>query len=118
MPGARPSSPPADDGLNWSLVHVAGVTGTGLPAGSEIISGSVAPDNANEILVAVHDTANANSGIYRSTNGGVAFTKATGVPAGGNWGDEFSHFVFLEADAGNADAALRLAQRRGFPHLQ
>jgi hypothetical protein len=88
-----------DDGVTWSLTHVAGVTGTGLPSGSEIISGCVAPDAANEILVAVHDTSNANSGIYRSTNGGVAFTKATGVPAGGNWGDEFSHFVFMEADA-------------------
>lgn len=88
-----------DDGLNWSLVHVANVTGTGLPAGSEIISGSVAPDSANEILVAVHDTSDANSGIYRSTNGGVDFTKSTGVPAGGNWGSEFSHFVFMEADA-------------------
>lgn len=90
----------SNDGQNWSLVHVAGVTGTGLPAGSEIISGSIAPDNANEILVAVHDTSNTNSGIYRSTNGGVAFTKATGVPTSGNWGDEFSHFVFMEADAG------------------
>ena len=87
-----------DDGATWSLVHVAGVTGTGLPSGSEIISGCVAPDDANEILVAVHDTSNTNSGIYRSTNGGVAFTKSTGVPAGGNWGDEFSHFVFVEAD--------------------
>ncbi len=89
----------SDDGVTWSLVHVAGVTGTGIPAGSEIISGCIAPDDANEILVAVHDTSNANSGIYRSTNGGVAFTKATGVPAGGNWGDEFSHFVFMESDA-------------------
>jgi hypothetical protein len=89
-----------DDGVNWSLTHVAGVTGTGLPSGSEIISGCVAPDNANELLIAVHDTSNTNSGIYRSTNGGVAFTKSTGVPAGGNWGDEFSHFVFMEADAG------------------
>jgi hypothetical protein len=88
-----------DDGMNWSLVHVAGVTGTGLPSGSDIISGCVAPDDANEILVAVHDTSNANSGIYRSTNGGVAFTKSTGVPTGGNWGDEFSHFVFMESDA-------------------
>ncbi len=89
----------SDDGVTWSLVQVAGITGTGLPAGSEIISGCIAPDNANEILVAVHDTANVNSGLYRSINGGVAFTKATGVPAGGNWGDEFSHFVFMEADA-------------------
>lgn len=88
-----------DDGLTWSLVHVAGVTGTGLPAGSEIVSGSIAPDNAEEILVAVHDTSNANSGIYRSTNGGVSFTKATGIPAGGNWGDEFSRFVFMESDS-------------------
>ena len=89
----------SDDGVSWSLVQVAGVTGTGLPTGSEIISGCIAPDDANEILVAVHDTANVNSGLYRSTNGGVAFTKSTGVPAGGNWGDEFSHFVFMEADA-------------------
>ena len=88
----------SDDGANWSLVHVAGVTGTGLPAGSEIVSGCVAPDNASEILVAVHDTSNTNSGIFRSTNGGVAFTKSTGVPAGGNWGDEFSRFVFMESD--------------------
>lgn len=88
-----------DDGLTWSLVHVAGVTGSGLPAGSEIVSGSIAPDNAEEILVAVHDTSNVNSGIYRSTNGGVTFTKATGVPAGGNWGDQFSRFVFMESDA-------------------
>lgn len=88
----------ADDGQTWALVHVAGVTGSGLPAASEIVSGSIAPDNANEILVAVHDTAGANSGIYRSTNGGVAFTKANGVPAGGNWGGQFDRFTFLEAD--------------------
>ena len=88
-----------DDGVTWSLTHVAGVTGTGLPSGSEIISGCVAPDAADEILIAVHDTTNTNSGIYRSTNGGVAFTKSTGVPSGGSWGDEFSHFVFMEADA-------------------
>ncbi|MCE9609437.1 MAG: hypothetical protein K8R23_04345 [Chthoniobacter sp.] len=92
----------ADDGQTWSLVHVAGVTGSGLPTGSEIVSGSIAPDNANEILVAVHDTAAANSGIYRSTNGGVAFTKATGVPAGGDWGSQFSRFVFLESDPATA----------------
>ncbi|MBP7950737.1 MAG: exo-alpha-sialidase [Verrucomicrobiales bacterium] len=104
-----------DDGLNWSLVHVAGVTGTGLPAGSEIISGCVAPDDANEILVAVHDTANTNSGIFRSTDGGVSFTKSTGVPAGGNWGDEFSHFVFMEADAGNG--ARRFAWLNGIGFL-
>lgn len=104
----------SDDGVNWSLVHVAGVTGTGLPAGSEIVSGCVAPDDANEILVAVHDTANTNSGIYRSTNGGVAFTKSTGVPAGGNWGDEFSHFVFLEADAGNPSRRFAWLNGVGF----
>lgn len=103
-----------DDGVNWSLVHVAGVTGTGLPAGSEIISGCVAPDDANEILVAVHDTANTNSGIYRSTNGGVAFTKSTGVPAGGNWGDEFSHFAFMEADTGNASRRFAWLNGVGF----
>lgn len=88
----------ADDGQTWALVHVAGVTGSGLPATSEIVSGSIAPDNANEILVAVHATAGANSGIYRSTDGGVAFTKSTGVPAGGDWGSQFSRFVFLESD--------------------
>ncbi len=87
-----------NDGLSWSLVHVAGVTGTGLPSGSEIVSGCIAPDNENEILVAVRDTSNANSGFYRSTDGGVTFNRAVGVPSGGNWGDEFSHFVFMEAD--------------------
>ena len=103
-----------DDGVNWSLTHVAGLTGTGLPAGSEIISGCVAPDDANEILIAVHDTSNANSGIYRSTNGGVAFTKSTGVPAGGNWGDEFSHFVFMEADAGTPSRRFAWLNGVGF----
>lgn len=88
----------ADDGQTWSLVHVAGITGSGLPAASEIVSGSIAPDNTNEILVAVHDTAGANSGIYRSTDGGVSFVNATGVPAGGDWGSQFSRFAFLESD--------------------
>jgi hypothetical protein len=104
----------SDDGLTWSLVHVAGVTGTGLPASSEIISGCVAPDNADEILIAVHDTSEVNSGIYRSINGGVAFTKSTGIPAGGNWGDEFSHFSFLEADAGNASRRFAWLNGVGF----
>ena len=105
----------SNDGVTWSLVHVAGVTGTGLPAGSEIVSGSIAPDNASEILVAVHDTSNVNSGIFRSTNGGVAFTKSTGIPAGGNWGDEFSRFVFMEADPSNA--ARRFAWLNGVGFL-
>lgn len=104
-----------DDGLNWSLVHVAGLTNASLPAGSEIISGCVASDNANEILVAVHDTANTNSGIYRSTDGGVTFAPTSGIPAGGNWGDEFSHFAFLEADAGNP--ARRFAWLNGVGFL-
>jgi|GEM_PF-1349150 len=105
----------SDDGENWSLVHVAGgVTGTGLPAGSEIISGCVAPDDANEILVAVHDTSNVNSGIYRSTNGGVNFTQSSGVPGGGSWGDEFSHFVFLEADTSNASRRFAWLNGVGF----
>jgi BNR/Asp-box repeat len=84
-----------DDGQTWSLVHVSGITGTGLPATSAIVSGCVAPDDPNEILVSIGGGA---SGIYRSTNGGVTFTQSTGVPAVGNWGDQFSHFSFLEAD--------------------
>jgi len=105
----------SDDGQTWALVHVAGVTGTGLPSGSEIIGGCVAPDNANEILIAVHDTSNVNSGIYRSTDGGVSFIKSTGIPAGGNWGDEFSHFSFLEADS--TDASRRFAWLNGVGFL-
>jgi hypothetical protein len=102
-----------DDGLTWSLVHVSGVTGSGLPSSSEIISGCVAPDDANEILIAVHDKNNANSGIYRSTNGGVAFTKST-VPGAGNWGDEFSHFVFMESDSTNAARRFAWLNNVGF----
>ncbi len=104
----------SDDGQTWALVHVAGVTGTGLPSGSEIISGCVAPDDANEILIAVHDTSNTNSGIYRSTDGGVSFIKSTGIPAGGNWGDEFSHFSFLEADSTNASRRFAWLNGVGF----
>ena len=104
-----------NDGQTWSLVHVAGVTGTGLPSGSEIISGCVAPDDGNEILVAVHDTSNANSGIYRSTDGGITLVKSTGIPGGGNWGDEFSHFSFLESDS--ADASRRFAWLNGVGFL-
>ena len=74
----------SDDGVNWSLVHVAGVTGSGLPAGSEIVSGCVAPDDANEILVAVHDTANTNSGISRS----MSFSSAPGAIRWTFWGTE------------------------------
>ena len=103
------------DGTSWSLVHVAGVTGTGLPAGSEIVSGCIAPDNAEEILVAVNDTSNTNSGIFRSTNGGLAFTKSTGIPVGGNWGTEFSRFVFMEADT--VDPARRFAWLNGVGFL-
>ena len=88
----------ADDGVTWSLVHVSGITGTGLPANCEITCGSIAPDNANEILVAVATNSPTDSGIYRSTNGGVSFTKSTGIPGGGSWGGPFDRFVSMEAD--------------------
>lgn len=106
----------SDDGVTWSLVHVAGQTGTGLPAASEIVGGCVAPDNANEILVAVHDTSGEGpgSGIYRSTDGGVNFTKSGGVPAGGYWGDEFERAAFLDADTANTFRRFAWLNNVGF----
>ena len=90
-----------DDGQTWSLVHVSGVTGSGLPPYCDIVSGVVAPDDENEIIVAVKAQSNSDDGFYRSTDGGVTFTKCSGVPEGGSWGGQFTFFVFLEADSQN-----------------
>ncbi len=90
-----------DDGLTWALVHVSGITGSGLPGICSIVNGSVAPDNANELLITVATVDPATSGIYRSTDGGVNFTKSTGIPGGANWGTEFSHFSLMENDPSN-----------------
>ncbi len=104
----------SDDGETWSLVHVAGLTGSGLPAGSQIVSGCVAPDDPNEILVAVRDTTNTDSGFYRSTDGGVAFSKSSAVPDGGNWGSQFDRFVFMAHDSNNPSTRFAWLNRVGF----
>ncbi len=103
-----------DEGQTWALVHVSGRTGTGLPAFCDIVSGCVAPDDAEEILLSVFDRSGAASGFYRSVNGGVAFTKCSGVPASANVGDEFSHFSALEADTAVPTRRFGWANGAGF----
>ena len=103
-----------DEGVTWSLVHVSGKTGTGLPAFCDIVSGCVAPDNADDMVVSVFDRSGSASGFYRSTNGGTSFTKASGVPASAQVGDEFSHFSGFETDPATPARRFAWANGAGF----
>lgn len=104
----------SDEGQSWSLVHVSGKTGTGLPAFCDIVSGCVAPDDGNDLVLSVFDRSGAASGFYRSTNGGVAFTKSSGVPAAAQVGDEFSHFSGFETDRSTPNRRFAWANGAGF----
>lgn len=103
-----------DDGLSWSLVHVSGLLGTGLPDFCEIVSGSIAPDNENEIIVAVNASSASQSGFYRSTDGGISFTICTGIPTGGSWGGQFSNFVSMESNSLNPNQRFAWINGIGF----
>lgn len=94
-----------DGGYTWTrLPH----TGVGLPASYEGVTRAIAsPTDINDFLVLLgfNDTqSNNNPGLYRTTDGGASFTKATGIPDGVNTGARyFPSNSWLETDGVNTD---------------
>ena len=93
----------SDGGATWRVITQSG---NGLPPSSEGVTRAVqAPNNIDDFLVLLGSGApNSNPSLWRTTNGGVSFTQATGVPAGLNTGTRYHpENAWLEADGVNTD---------------
>lgn len=92
-------------GKDWTEVDISK---SGLPASDEgIIQAINAPGSTTDFLVLLGyrgDRKNNNPGVYRTTDGGATFTKATGLPDGVDTGHRYSPSQsHLEADAREPD---------------
>ena len=86
-----------DNGVTWSVLAQAGLPAQ---AGRCIISAVASHDNPDDLLVALAGTDDgANGGVYRSADGAASFTRATGLPAGADYGTMFDWNADLEVDA-------------------
>lgn len=97
-----------DNGANWSKLAASG-----LPASNnrEILEAVSSADNFDDFLVFTGAAlTGSEGGVYRTTNGGASFTRATGLPTGYDPGQEFYWNVSLERDA--TDNAIRYALLR------
>ena len=68
-----------DAGATWQVIDQSG---NGLPLSSEGVTRAIqAPDNINDFLVLLGAGGqHSNPGLWRTTNGGVSFTRASGLP--------------------------------------
>ena len=101
-----------DNGATWSKL-----AGTGLPTSNdrELIEAVDSADNANDFIVFTASALTASEGgIYRTTNGGANFTRATGLPIGYDPGAEFYWNVSLERDATDNSIRYALLRNNGF----
>lgn len=110
-----------DGGLTWSQLPLGGA---GLPASTEgIVRAAMSPTDPADFIVITGYSENSgatnNPGVYRTTNGGVSFVKATGIPDGINTGGRYGPTCFIEADGVTAGVryavfrAANLATARG-----
>ncbi|HEX8680082.1 MAG TPA: hypothetical protein VF683_08990, partial [Chthoniobacterales bacterium] len=101
-----------DNGANWTKLAM-----TGLPDeyGREILEAVASSDNADDFLVFTAGVIDGNAGgVYRTTNGGANFTRASGLPVGYDPGAEFYWNVSLERDANNVATRYLLLRNSGF----
>lgn len=99
-----------DNGATWSKRPF-----TGLPSGGgrPIVAAVASRDDADDFLVVVGGAMGATEGgVYRTTNAGLTFTRATGLPVNGfAVGDQFYWNADIEADA--TDHGVRYLLLRG-----
>ncbi len=101
-----------DNGATWTKL-----AGNGLPFsyGREILETVASSDNADDFLVFTGGAIDATSGgVYRTTNGGANFTRATGLPNPYDPGAEFYWNVSLERDASAVGTRYLLLRNSGF----
>jgi hypothetical protein len=101
-----------NNGASWTKL-----AGTGLPTADnrELIEAVASADNADDFLVFTAGQITASEGgIYRTTNGGANFTRATGLPLGYDAGAEFYWNVSLERDASDNAVRYALLRNNGF----
>jgi len=93
-------------GKDWTELDL---TNAGLPASDEGIIQSInAPGSTTDFLVILGfrgDRKNNNPGVYRTTDGGVTFKKAVGIPDGIDTGHRYAPGLsHLDADGKDANA--------------
>jgi photosystem II stability/assembly factor-like uncharacterized protein len=101
-----------DNGASWTKLAA-----TGLPTANnrEIIEAVASADNPDDFLVFTASPITASEGgIYRTTNGGANFTRASGLPVGYDPGAEFYWNVSLERDAADNNVRYALLRNDGF----
>jgi hypothetical protein len=81
----------------------------------EVIEAVDSTDNANDFIVFTASTlTSSEGGVYRTTDGGANFTRATGLPIGYDPGAEFYWNVSLERDATDTSIRYALLRNNGF----
>ncbi len=95
-----------DQGATWSKL-----AGTGLPTANnrEIVDAVASSDNPDDFIACTGGT----GGVYRTTNGGSAFTKSTGLPSTFNAGDLFWWDIKLERDATDLTRRYAMLRNKG-----
>ncbi len=100
-----------DNGVTWSVLAQAGLPNQDNRC---IISAGASRDVPDDIMVAVAGIDDGvNGGVYRSLNGGVSFVRATGLPAGADYGDQFNPNADLEVDAADNSARFLFLKGHG-----
>lgn len=101
-----------DNGATWTKLAA-----TGLPTtdNREVIDAVASADNPDDFIVFTGAVLSASEGgIYRTTNGGTNFTRATGLPVGYDPGSEFYWNVSLERDKTDNTIRYALLRNSGF----
>lgn len=95
-----------DQGATWTKL-----AGTGLPTANnrEILDAVASQDDPDDFIVCTAGT----GGVYRTTDGGATFTKATGLPGTFNAGDLFWWDIKLERDGTNPERRYAMLRNRG-----
>jgi hypothetical protein len=90
-----------NDGTSWYKPAAAGLPGG---SGKAIVDAVASLDNPDDFLVVCGGTSGSNAaGIYRTTNGGAAFTQCSGIPTNQGFGDIHYWNVSLDRDATNVN---------------
>ena len=101
-----------DNGANWTKLAMAGLPDE---YGREILETVASSDNPDDFLVFTAGVIDGSAGgVYRTTNGGANFTRASGLPVGYDPGAEFYWNVSLERDANNVATRYLLLRNSGF----
>ena len=101
-----------NDGVTWTKLPANGLPTT---ANREIIEAVASKDNPDDFIVFTGGPlGGGEGGVYRTTDGGSSFTRATGFTDGYDPGQEFYWNVSLERDATDNNVRYALLRNDGF----